>query len=88
MSEEKKKSRAPNYSPSERELLIRIVATYKDILENKKNNSITTEEKNKAWKRNCQCVQCTISCIHETISRLFKAIFQKLKRNSAEKGRK
>lgn len=47
--DDKKKNRGPNYMPAEKELLTEIVYRYKDIVENKKTNATTTEEKNKAW---------------------------------------
>ncbi|CAH1099685.1 unnamed protein product [Psylliodes chrysocephalus] len=46
-----KRNRGPNYSQSEKDLLISLVAKHKNILENKKTDAVTIHEKDAAWDR-------------------------------------
>lgn len=46
-----KKKRAPNFSPSEKCLLLNIILNFKHIIENKKTDSCTWKEKDEAWKK-------------------------------------
>ena len=42
--------RIPNFTPNEKECLFNIIAKYSHILEDKKTNRISIEEKKQAWK--------------------------------------
>ncbi|KAJ3643366.1 hypothetical protein Zmor_026081 [Zophobas morio] len=44
------RGRAPNYTPDEKLLLLNIIKKYSHVVENKKTDSVTWEEKKQAWK--------------------------------------
>ena len=46
---QQKRIRGPNYNTSEKTTLLELVATHKDIIENKKTNKKTTIQKQNAW---------------------------------------
>lgn len=46
-----KKKRAPNFSPTEKCLLLSIILEFKHIIENKKTDSCTWKEKDEAWQK-------------------------------------
>jgi hypothetical protein len=43
------RKRAPNFTKPEKDSLISIVAQYKNIVENKKTDAVTCQEKTQAW---------------------------------------
>jgi hypothetical protein len=46
---EKKRARAPNFSPGEKVALLNLIKTYSHIIENKKTDAVTWQDKSKAW---------------------------------------
>uniref|UniRef100_A0A6P7GRA9 Regulatory protein zeste n=1 Tax=Diabrotica virgifera virgifera TaxID=50390 RepID=A0A6P7GRA9_DIAVI len=51
MEKSLKRSRGPNYSEREKQVLISIVYKYKDVIENKKTDGVTILQKEKTWKK-------------------------------------
>lgn len=47
----KKRVRSSNFTPNEKVLLINIIARYKNVIENKKTDSVTTQEKMNVWAK-------------------------------------
>ncbi|CAH1100913.1 unnamed protein product [Psylliodes chrysocephalus] len=47
----KKRSRAPNYTYKEKEILLNIILQYKEIIENKKTNGVAINEKKETWTK-------------------------------------
>jgi hypothetical protein len=45
---EKKRARAPNFSPGEKVALLNLIKTYSHIIENKKTDAVTWQDKSKA----------------------------------------
>ncbi|KYN07274.1 hypothetical protein ALC62_01476 [Cyphomyrmex costatus] len=52
MSEGKKpqRKRAQNFSEAEKITLINLIRQYKDVLENKRSDAVTSKDKDKCWK--------------------------------------
>lgn len=46
-----KKTRGPNFSANEKEILIHLITKYKDLVENKKTDAVTTNLKNEGWRK-------------------------------------
>ncbi|KYQ55384.1 UPF0439 protein C9orf30 like protein [Trachymyrmex zeteki] len=44
------RKRAQNFFEAEKMMLINLVQQYKDILENKRSDSVTSKDKEKCWK--------------------------------------
>lgn len=70
------KNRSLNYSPQEKELLLNLILEYKEVIENKKTNGASSEEKNKAWedvtkKFNAQSISLTHRS-EESLRKLYK----------------
>ncbi|XP_060520437.1 fibrinogen silencer-binding protein-like [Cylas formicarius] len=51
MQKGKRRVRSSNFSLKEKSLLIHLASKYKNVLENKKTDSLWSQEKNKAWHR-------------------------------------
>jgi hypothetical protein len=47
--DEKKRARAPNFSPDEKVALLNLIKKYSHIIENKKTDAVTWQDKSKAW---------------------------------------
>lgn len=54
MSEEKvnksQRKRAQNFSEAEKMILVNLIQQYKNVLENKKSDAVTSKDKDKCWK--------------------------------------
>jgi hypothetical protein len=46
---EKKRARTPNFSPDEKVALLNLIKKYSHIIENKKTDAVTWQDKSKAW---------------------------------------
>jgi hypothetical protein len=46
---EKKRARTPNFSPDEKVALLNLIKKYFHIIENKKTDAVTWQDKSKAW---------------------------------------
>ncbi|KYN03087.1 UPF0439 protein C9orf30 like protein, partial [Cyphomyrmex costatus] len=46
----KQRKRADNFSEAEKIILTNLVFEYKDIIENKKSDAVTSKDKDKCWK--------------------------------------
>ncbi|KYQ47798.1 UPF0439 protein C9orf30 like protein [Trachymyrmex zeteki] len=44
------RKRAENFSEAEKMILTNLVLQYKDVIENKKSDSVTSKDKDKCWK--------------------------------------
>ncbi|KAG5861793.1 hypothetical protein JTB14_003484 [Gonioctena quinquepunctata] len=49
-----KRTRSSKFSNNEKVMMINLVSKYKNIIENKKTNGVTNNEKIKAWENICQ----------------------------------
>jgi hypothetical protein len=47
--DEKKRAQVPNFSPDEKVALLNLIKTYSHIIENKKTDAVTWQDKSKAW---------------------------------------
>jgi hypothetical protein len=47
--DEKKRVRAPNFPPDEKVALLNLIKKYSHIIENKKTDAVTWQDKSKAW---------------------------------------
>jgi hypothetical protein len=47
--DEKKRARAPNFSPDEKVALLNLIKKYSHIIENEKTDAVTWQDKSKAW---------------------------------------
>ncbi|CAH1111700.1 unnamed protein product [Psylliodes chrysocephalus] len=68
-----KRIRGPNYTQTEKDLLISIVAKYKNVLENKRTDAVMIYDKDAAWDK---------------VSREFNAIIPSCTKRSVESLRK
>nr|CAI5839280.1 unnamed protein product [Callosobruchus analis] len=48
---QQKKERGPNFLPQEKKLLLHLTGKYKNIIENKKSDSVTWREKDNIWRQ-------------------------------------
>ncbi|XP_063828327.1 uncharacterized protein LOC135077687 [Ostrinia nubilalis] len=46
-----KKTRGPNFSSNEKEILIELITKFKDLVENKKTDAVTSANKNEGWRK-------------------------------------
>ncbi|KYN05841.1 hypothetical protein ALC62_03223 [Cyphomyrmex costatus] len=53
------RKRADNFSEAEKMILTNLVLQYKDIIENKKSDAVTSKDKDKCWKT----IEITLSVI-------------------------
>lgn len=51
IDEKKKRVRSTNFTYNEKEVLLNIIYKYKNIIENKKTDSVSCEEKSRAWEK-------------------------------------
>lgn len=67
-SEKKKRTRQINFTAIEAEILVNLVAEYREQVENKKTDNATTTEKNRAWDIICQAFNSSdeIACFRDT----------------------
>jgi hypothetical protein len=47
--DEKKRARTPNFLPDEKVALLNLIKKYSHIIENKKTDAVTWQDKSKAW---------------------------------------
>lgn len=76
MSEKEKRSRSANFLAKEKLLLVTLAANFKNILENKKTDTVTNQEKEQAWalittQFNSQCPD-NIFRNKESLKRLYE----------------
>lgn len=74
-----KKTRGPNFTVIEKDILINLITKYKDVVENKKTDNETNAKKNKVWRKisdefnlkNSSCVRNTeqLKTLWENIKR-------------------
>ena len=64
------RDRDANFSTMEMELLVECVARYKDVLENKKTDSSTTNAKKRAWASIATVFEQTYDCKSRTPQQL------------------
>lgn len=82
----RKRQRGPNFTPSEKEALISIVEGFKKILENKKTDSVTNEDKEKAWQKITDIFnsQNTTFRSSETLKIFYNNLKKNLKKKAAD----
>lgn len=51
MESENKRKRSTNFTNNDKCVLINIVAKYKQVIENKKTDSVTAKEKGETWEK-------------------------------------
>lgn len=76
-----KKTRGPNFSSNEKEILIHLVTKYKDVVENKKTDACTTAIKNEGWKKLTEEFNSTSSFCVRNIEQL-KICWDNIKRTT------
>lgn len=81
--ENKKRERSANFDSAEIQLLINLVAKFKNIVENKKTDAVTNKDKEAAWR---QIEENFNSCGVSTNARSWKTL--KLKYEGIKKNKK
>ncbi len=80
-NEAKKRSRNINFCRREEELLVELVTTYKNIIENKKTDSVMWKEKEACWEKLSSEFNCQSILVPRTVGQLqwmYKNILKKL----------
>ncbi|XP_047541824.1 uncharacterized protein LOC125074541 [Vanessa atalanta] len=76
-----KKTRGPNFSSNEKEILVHLVTKYKDLIENKKTDAVTTAIKNEGWKKLAEEFNCLSSFYVRNVEQL-KTCWDNIKRTT------
>lgn len=79
METENSKKRAPNYSHPEKELLLNIIESFKETIENKKTNGVSVHEKKEAWRKICEKFNAASPNLHYRPAESLKKYYDKLK---------
>lgn len=83
--ENKKRERSANFDSAEIQLLINLVAKFKNIVENKKTDAVTNKDKEAAWR---QIEENFNSCGVSTNARSWKTLklkYEGIKKNTKKK---
>jgi hypothetical protein len=81
--DEKKRARAPNFSPDEKVALLNLIKKYSHIIENKKTDAVTWQDKSKAWREITNTFNST-SRVHRTTESI-KGFYENQKRLTHKK---
>jgi len=75
-----KKKRGKNFTPREEEILVNLVQDFKGIIENKKSDSVTWKDKERAWNQIANLFAATSGTARE--SKALRDKYDAMKRHS------